>query len=168
MKQLENVGHKIAEWIAQEMDDQKHTLTGAIKDIDIEVEQVSDGWVLRGKMQHYAEYLDQGVPADRIPFSGSTGRGGTSKYIEGLINFAELRGFNNPKSAAFAIAYTQMREGMPTFGSRRLADRRTGFMDYVFNIHQAEIKEEIQDAFDDYISVDLVNIFKRNGAEVTA
>lgn len=167
MKQaLYNVGEEVAKLIREELKDQKHILTGEIENIDIEVNEAPDGWVIKFSMPFYARFLDQGVPAERIPYSPPTGRGGTSAYIEGLRRFAELRGMSNPLSAAFAIAATQKVEGMPTVGSRKLAERRTGFIDYVFNIHGQKVKDMVTEAVQAFVEVNLANMFTKHGAKV--
>lgn len=102
---------------------QGHRLTGEFEstlEVILETEPIVK--IIKGIGEHYAIFLDKGVTSDRIPFSGRSGKGGTSRYIEGLRRFAELR-FNlsgrEALSMAFAIAHTHKREGMPTSGSYR-------------------------------------------------
>ena len=64
--------------------------------------------------------MDQGVPPDRIPFTEPSGRGGRSKYIEGLQRFAQLKlGVTDNRESlgiAFAIARKHKKVGMPVKG----------------------------------------------------
>lgn len=106
---------------------QGHRLTGEFENtlkVALRSEDVQK--IIEGIGEHYAIFLDKGVRKGNIPFSGK-GSGGRSLYIEGLKRFAELK-FNlsgrEALSAAFAIAHTQKKEGMPTIGS--YAHSKTG------------------------------------------
>lgn len=69
----------------------------------------------------YWQPLDTGVSADRVPYSPGKGRGGTSKYIQALIDWAAVikPGLSEKerKGFAFAVATKASREGHPTRGS---------------------------------------------------
>lgn len=82
----------------------------------------------------YLVPVDTGVTASRIPFGGS-GRGNTSKYIQGLLDWVSIikpsLGDQESLSFVFAIANTQAKEGNPTRGSFIFSSngRRTGWIE---------------------------------------
>lgn len=105
-------------------------------------------------MNFYYQWVNNPTPGARIPFSGRTGKGGTSKYIQALIDFFKRKGAKNAISAAFATAYTQKREGRPTRGSYRFSrnGKRTGFLqeslpriqERIFSLISQEVERYIQ------------------------
>lgn len=119
--------------LRKEADAQGHTLTGRLSD-SIEFEVVEQTGEVVGRMyaEDYSTYVEMGVKASRIPYSGRSGRGGTSLYIQGLVSFWEERGLSDREalSAAFATAAVHKREGMPTRSSYRYSStgERTGFI----------------------------------------
>jgi hypothetical protein len=89
--------------------------------------------VIEGLVPDYMAINNQGVPANKIPYYPGSGRK-TSKYIDGLIEYAKKRmgkSDKEAKSVAFAIASKHKREGMPTKASARFSStgRRTGFIE---------------------------------------
>jgi hypothetical protein len=103
---------------------QGHRLTGRLeKSISYKAFETTEGATVRITMEDYGIVLDQGISPNRIPFSGRTG-GRTSKYIEGLKNFARRRfGVSNKEATriAFAIANVQKKEGLSTKNSSRFS-----------------------------------------------
>lgn len=106
------------------IDDQGHNLTGRLKGsfetVTRQTENTSEADIL---VEGYGQFVDQGVKAARIPYSGRSGRGGKSKYIEGLKDFFIKRGRGATEAlrAAFATAAKHRREGMPTRASYRFS-----------------------------------------------
>jgi len=96
----------------------------------------------------YSKFVDQGVGSGRIPFSGRTGRGGVSQYIQALIAYFRLKGSPDPKAAAFATANTHRKEGMPTRASFRFSrtGERTDFIQETLDKHGDSIDEQIAEA----------------------
>lgn len=119
--------------LRREADAQGHTLTGRMSD-SIEFEVVEETGMITGRMyaEDYSTFVELGVKAERIPYSGRSGRGGTSLYIQGLVSFWEERGLSDREalSAAFATAAVHKREGMPTRASYRYSQtgERIGFI----------------------------------------
>ena len=78
-------------------------------------------------LNDYGIALDQGVPPERIPFTDPSGRGGRSKYIEGLQRFAQLKlGVTDQReslSIAFAIAKKHKKVGMPVAGPTKFIEK---------------------------------------------
>ena len=115
-----------------ELKAQGHYLTGKLNDsIDYEIEVVGD--IVRAVMEceDYGLAMEFGVTADKIPYTPGGNRGGTSKYIQGLIRFWNLRGVSGREGvrAAFATAAKHKREGLPTRASFSFSTTgaRTGF-----------------------------------------
>jgi len=101
----------IKQWIAK-----GHSLSGAFESgLRFEVTE-GDTIIIDGYGAHYAKFMERGVSAAKVPFSGITGRGGTSAYIEGLARYAEMRmGISDKKKAlgvAFAIAHKHKKMGI--------------------------------------------------------
>jgi hypothetical protein len=109
------------EWIAQ-----GHSMNNKIiETIEYVTKQEADILTLSGFMFPYGLIINAGTKSENIPYSGRTGAGGTSLYIQGLQNYVKLRmNIEDDKkslSIAFAIAQTQKFSddwmGMPTRGS---------------------------------------------------
>lgn len=114
------VDKKIKEDLQREIIDQGHHLTGALEESIKSTVEISGDVALDIEANDYLNPLNTGVPASRIPFNSSQRNGGTSKYIQGLIRYAQLRMGKEGKEAvsiAFAIAKTHEKTGMPTPGS---------------------------------------------------
>lgn len=115
----------------KELRQQGHFLTGTLNDsIQFEINATDQNVTGRLFGADYGVFMEFGVPAERIPFGG--GRGGKSKYIQGLVRFFQLRGLDDREAlrAAFATARVHKREGMPTRGSFAFSanGKRTGFL----------------------------------------
>jgi len=99
---------------------QGHRMTGTFAEtLKIVLKTELYDKVIEGLGEHYAIFLDKGVSKGRIPFNPGSGAG-RSMYIEGLKAFAEIKmGLSGKEAlgAAFAIAHTHKKEGMPTIGS---------------------------------------------------
>jgi len=130
--------------LSEELIAQGHRNTGALID-SFEGRVSSDGLgvIIRGKK--YALYLDKGVKANRIPYSGRSGKGGTSKYIEGLIAYFTQKGAADPKAAAFATANMHKKGGMPTRKSIRFSKTgaRRGFIQFAVSKNKEKIEQEL-------------------------
>jgi hypothetical protein len=130
-------------------------MSGAlIKDIEYQVKQEVNKLTLSGLMYPYGGYLATGVSKDKIPFSPRSmgfkaSKAGTSKYIEGLQNYAKQRmGISDDKKSlgvAFAIAQTQKKYGMPTPASvfYSKTGQRTEFIAEAFKKNEDRIKAAI-------------------------
>ena len=139
------------EALMNEFEAQGHSMTGKlVKDIEYVVKQEVDKITIAGMMYPYANYLASGTSASKIPFSGRTGRGGTSLYIQALKNYAKVRmGIEDEKKAlsvAFAIAHTQKKHGMPTPGSYKFSGtgKRTEWVGDAFKRDEGRITEAIE------------------------
>jgi hypothetical protein len=105
-----------------------HIMTGTLSDsIESRILNTIEGRKIEIWIEQYGIALDQGVPPDRIPFTEPSGRGGRSKYIEGLQRFAQLKlGVTDNReslSIAFAIARKHKKVGMPVKGPTRFIDK---------------------------------------------
>lgn len=158
---LDKAGKLIQDEMRKQLRDQGHYLTGSLeRSIVNRVVITGDATVLEGVALNYAGILDQGTTAARIPFSyGVTrpkGQGaGTSKYITALIQYWKLRGLDDKeaKSAAFATAIKQKREGMPTLTSRKHAKGgvRTFFIEVAEIALGRKVDDTVMGGIDDLI-----------------
>ena len=105
----------VNEWKAQ-----GHNLTGkAISEIETVIKMYVHNMTFQGFVLDYMAINNQGVPADRIPYTPNSGKK-ESEYIKGLIKYAKVRmgaSDKQAKSIAFAIASKHKQEGMPTKNS---------------------------------------------------
>lgn len=116
-----------------ELSAQGHRNTGALeKSLKYDVQREGDKIVAVMTAFDYGLVVEFGVPASRIPYGGSGKKGGTSKYIQGLVRFFGNKGLSPREAlgAAFATARKHKREGMPTRASYAYSSngRRTGFV----------------------------------------
>lgn len=161
IKQLSDL---IVQAIRVELGLQGHKLTGKlIESIEAVATNTSTGFVISILGEDYIAPVNNGVPAANIPFSGRSGRGGTSKYIQGLRRFAQLRfGVSERKalSIAFAIANKHKREGMPTRASRRFSKtgRRTGAVQVAID----KVEDQIEALAGQFLNEVIVREFELN------
>mgnify|MGYP006348231797 CR=1 FL=1 len=107
--------------------------------------------------------LNYGVSASKVPYSGGRGRGGTSKYIQALLNWAALvkpdLNDKERKSFVFAVAKKAKQEGHPTKGSYKYSSngRRKDWIEYSIEIN----KDTIQKIIDPSKVLNLVYQFRR-------
>lgn len=133
-KLADDISTLAIEVIAMEWRAQGHELTGsAVKQMETFVKFEINTLVIEGLVPDYMAINNQGVPANKIPYYPGSGRK-TSKYIDGLIEYAKKRmgkSDKEAKSVAFAIASKHKQEGMPTKGSVRFSTtgKRTGFIE---------------------------------------
>lgn len=165
IQKLENVLTKV---LAEEWEAQGHKMTGAITDtIEYVVKQEATMLTLSGFMNFYGNILAAGTPANRIPFSGRSGRGGTSAYIAALQNYAKQRmnisGEKESLSVAFAIAHKQKKEGMPTKGSYKYSStgKRLDWIEEAFKKNEDRISEVIRTMAYDTIKINLDVLLNR-------
>lgn len=159
----------LEDWLVRELKEefkqQGHVLSGKLlASIRTKAEQfISGDAVIEVSMLDRYVFTERGVRASRVPFGtrrSRGARGGTSQYIQGLVDFVLLRKITtNPKKAlgiAFAIAHTQKKQGQPTRGSyaysnngRRLRFQRTVLKGKAFKSEtRSEWGEQLQFALD--------------------
>ena len=123
--------------LAAELTAQGHTDTGRLVN-SINYTILSDLSTVKIVFEYlyYGDIINNGVKAANIPFGRSTGKK-TSLYIEALKNWAARKGFKNPLGAAFAIAKTHKKEGMPTRGSYKFSNngRRKNWRGFVLETY---------------------------------
>lgn len=138
--------------LRDELANQGHILTGNLSD-SIMFEVSADGREIAGQMffSDYGVFVNVGVTADRIPFGGRRGKGGTSAYIQGLIEFWENRGLSGREAigAAFATAHVHKREGMPSRASYKYSQtgKRIGFVQDAVESRIANIEARLAEKF---------------------
>ena len=159
---VERVQQVLTEALMDEFEAQGHAMSGKlIKDIEYQVKQETDKLTIAGFMYNYGNILAAGTKASKIPFSGRTGRGGTSLYIQALQSYAKQRmNIQDEKkslSVAFAIAHEQKKHGMPTPGSYKYTSsgKRTEFIEDAFKRSEDKINEAISDMAFNMLTVNI-------------
>jgi len=139
---------------------QGHKLTGKLIDsIEQQVQVRVSGARIQVLAESYAKFVNNGVAAANIPFGGGSGAR-TSKYIQGLKNFARLRFGVSDKEAlsiAFAIARKHKREGMPTRSSSRFSKtgKRTEAVEEALEDVNDELNKMIEDTLEVIINLSI-------------
>lgn len=159
VEKLENI---LNEALMDEWEAQGHKMTGAVyKEIEYKIKQTVDTLTLSGYMPFYGNIIASGTPEHKIPYSGRSGRGGVSKYIEALQRYAQWKmGITDPKkslSVAFAIATVQKRSGMPTPGSYRYSSsgKRKDWVEEAFKNNEDKITEAVRGMSHEFLKVNL-------------
>lgn len=125
---LNNLAELLKEEMRQQLKIANHIMTGdLVESIESRILSTIEGRKIEIWLNSYGIALDQGVPPDRIPFTDPSGRGGRSKYIEGLQRFAQLKlGVTDQReslSIAFAIAKKHKKVGMPVAGPTKFIEK---------------------------------------------
>jgi hypothetical protein len=142
---------------------QGHKMTGALNDsIEYKVNATMDSVMLEFLMLDYGMIQNFGVTPERIPFNPGSGAK-SSKYIDGLKRFAKIKLGKNDKEAervAFAIAYKQKQEGMPTRGSYKYSStgKRTGAVLDALKDSEDEVQKLINKAFEELLIGKFYNV----------
>ena len=138
--------------LTQELIRQGHNLTGALIDsFEAKISTfTSDNLTIDFLMNNYGLSLNYGIKPSRIPYTPPPPfRGGTSKYIEGLIRFAKLKFGADQRRAtsiAFAIARRQKEKGYPLTG-------KIGFIDNVLKADETKIEQVIEIYFEESLNL---------------
>lgn len=161
---LESIGDFLKRELITELISQGHKLTGTLIDsiehkVKISVRQIE----LEGRMIFYGRFVDTGIKATNIPFSG-TGGGGKSQYITALINWVKLK-FSvdavKAKGIAFAIAHTHAKVGMPS-SKGGFAPEKTSFLTKTLQINESRIVRDIENATEQQLDVLFTNVIRRS------
>ena len=146
---------------------QGHKLTGGlINSIEYQVRAQVTAASIDFYMYDYGVILDKGVSAANIPYQRGSGAG-SSKYIDGLKQYARLRmGAATEKEAeriAFAIANKHKSEGMPTKASFVYSStgKRTGAIDAALEDANPEVTRLINLAMEEYINTFFIRAMKK-------
>jgi len=145
-KLADALGKFIFVQLTAELKRQGHNLTGALIDsFETKVQEKTDSISIEFLMLSYGTALNKGIKPSKIPYTiGGEPRGGTSKYIQGLIRFAELKFHADKRRAkqiAFAIAHKQKKKGYPLTG-------KIGFIDNVLKADEDAIERIIEEYFE--------------------
>ncbi len=150
---LADLGAHLVDALREELIAQGHKLTGSlVNSIDAAVEQYRGQLSLSISYLRYGAIVNNGVRPARVPFGNGNGAK-TSKYIEALIRWVELRNIAQgirAKSVAFGIARKHKQEGIPTVGSRAFSKngRRVGFQNIVVADNLDRIEDTVANAGD--------------------
>ena len=170
LKALEGVMLTLQKRLRDEVEAQGHRLTGRL--IQFQIKKTDSAIIGSMYFADYGVFIELGVPADRIPYSPSgPRRGGTSKYIQALISYFQLRGLSTREAnrAAFATATKHSREGMPTRASYRFSrtGQRTGFVQKVIDTNMKEVGAILEREVGKVLRLQYADFFKQEGFKVT-
>jgi hypothetical protein len=156
----DDVGKIIVEAVKKAFIMQGHKMTGALNEsIEYKAAAQINSVSLEFLMLDYGMIQNFGVTPDRIPFNAGSGAK-SSKYIDGLKEFAKIKLGKSGKEAeriAFAIAYKQKKEGMPTKGSK-LMGKKTGAVLDALRDSEDEVTKLINLALEEYIFKNFVDV----------
>jgi len=166
LSQIGKATELFREKLREELKAQGHSNTGKLeKSIAYDIELKAEKIIVSLFMNTYGIFVDTGVKSSRIPYSGRTGLGGRSKYIDGLISYFRTKGLNerDAKGAAFATANKHKQEGMPTRNSYRYSSngRRTGFVNEAWTSIQSEFEQIVTEHFYSRLSLEIENMIDK-------
>jgi len=141
--------------LARELSKLGHNLTGSlIASFETKIRDRKENLTIDFLMNSYGLSINYGIKPANIPYTVPPPfRGGTSKYIQGLINFAKIKFHADERTAkniAFAIAAKHKKYGFPLSG-------KIGFFDNVLEADSDLIEEIIQE----YFEATLIELFKQ-------
>lgn len=145
---LNKIKRELDESFKKELIAQGHSNSGKL---EASINGKINGNQLNGEIYDYGFILNDGVKPGRIPYRRGSGAK-SSKFIDSLVLYFKSKGLNEKeaKSAAFATAMVQKKEGMSTKGSKRFSKngRRQGFIDHVIENKEAKIDKIATDGMD--------------------
>ena len=128
---------------------QGHRLTGElINSVESRLVEVLGSLGVEGRLLTYGQFVETGVSKDKIPYSGRSGKGGKSKYITGVINWAQIK---------FSLdATNHLKTGMPSRGKAF-----TGFVTKALDNKVDEITKLLFEANGEQLSFLVDNMITR-------
>ena len=174
---VDKLEHVLTKALAEEWKAQGHEMNGKIVDtIDYVVKQETNALTVSGMMYPYGMIIAAGTDSSKIPYSGRTGRGGTSLYIQALQNYVKQRmritDEKKSLSIAFAIAHTQKFsgdwKGMPTRGSYAYSKtgKRLAWIEEAFKHNEDRIIETVREMCYELLSLNFDVILTKWQAEL--
>lgn len=157
---LRILGRLSVKLLKEELIFQQHVATGQLLDsINYRLESITGGLRMGVYAIPYSIFVDSGRKA-----------GVTRVPIAPLIEWIKVKGIatddKEAKSIAFAIQEKIFREGIPTSRSRRLAARRTRFIQIVKNRVQKEAREIVIKQVQDNVRSELNTWFRNAQKEL--
>ena len=158
---LIEIGKFIEQQIVAELLAQDHKATGTlINSITSELKDEVNAKVIQIFLADYGKFVEFGVAKERVPFTTPSGRGGTSKYITALINWAQIKfGMDAKKAKGFAFALAHKHRyitGIPVAG-----ESHKFFLKKAIDKSKDEITARINEAVDSDIKITFDNILEK-------
>lgn len=142
--------------LVKELEDQGHVATGnLLKSIEVVVEEIKDGFEIKGNFLKYGRYVDTG----RKP-------GGKKVPIAALIDWIrvkkiDLRG-KSERSVAFAIQTAIFRKGIPTDGDTS----KKRWMSRTLEANEEELIKQLRQAAFTNLSLLFSNLIENTQKEL--
>ena len=119
-------------------------------------------------MNDYGFILNEGVKPENVPFTPGSHRGGTSKYIQALINWARRKfglSLRQAVGRAFAIANIHKKQGIASRNSIRFSrtGKRKGFLNEAVKEIEATIGITLRKNIGNGVFSSLLNEFRNGG-----
>jgi hypothetical protein len=152
---IETMKRMLRDMLLESWTAQGHYESGAVVEtIEYTIEKIIDTTSLVAYMAPYGVYIETGTS--------------NSRYIEALMNYASRRmnanSLKEARSAAFAIAHKQKKEGMPTRNSLSFSStgRRTGWIDAALEKGGEQLGAFIRDHVKWYFETQFDNIISKH------
>jgi alpha/beta superfamily hydrolase len=168
---LQRMGEALLKAVKDEWKAQGKVASGkALETAEVRVVSDEIGSKAQVLVEDYMAIQDKGVPASRIPYSGRTGRGGTSQFIQALVDWSRSK---MPSMAdgdrlgfAFAVANKMAKEGMPTRNSVEFSSngRNLEWSKYAFQEVESELDEILGES--DFVVALIDNLIEEVNAEI--
>lgn len=157
---LRILGRLAVKELRRELILQKHVATATLHDsINYKFSTTGNGIMIKVYAAKHALFVDAG----RKPFEKKV-------PVKELMKWVLIKGIANDddsaKSIAFAIREKIYQEGTPTLGSRKLATRRTKFIQIVKKNIQAEAKNMLKKQTQDSVRSRLSEVFRNAQREI--
>ena len=156
---LERLGGFLKRELGKELVLQKHRASGKLIDtMFFKVVQKREALELQIWAQDYAKTVEKGQ------------RPGVKGPSEAWKKWSKIKAIEKVdkqiKTAALLIQRAIIKQGTPTAGSKRLAPRRTGFIEHVFDAQQEEITTRLQNAAFADIEATITNLIRKTQRKI--
>lgn len=159
---LNVIGRFLVQELQKEIELQKHVATGKLLDsFEYRIKNTGNTVSLEIWSEDYGEYVDRGRKpgGKRVPIAA---------LMEWIRNKAIASGDAEVKSIAFAIQEKIYREGIPTSGGRKIAQRRLNHIQFVIDKTQGEVDRLMNDRIQDSVRKQLDKAFEQAQRELKA
>ena len=166
-RDIKKVAQDLIVALSLELISQGHKNTGSlISSMSSKIINLGNVKELQIFMNEYGLIVNDGVKANKVPYSRGSKRGGKSRYIQGLIDFVKNKGLasgdKEAQSIAFAIAAVHKKEGIGTNKSKRFSKngKRKGWIDDTLKDKLDSIANQVHNVAFKSFSIEVDQILK--------